>query len=96
MTNSVVKTNNFTKRIYKKNAKYAAAFFFSDGMTDIFREILVFGAWIKILLETIFHKRKHHINHNLFPPKELEFDIKIILDHARNKFWFLMEILFII
>lgn len=34
----------------------------------------------------IFDGRKHHINHNLFPPKQLASELKIISENVRNRY----------
>lgn len=59
---------NFTRRIDKTMDEYAAASFFNDAVAHMVQRIQEFDAQIEILLETIFDSRKHHINHNLFPP----------------------------
>lgn len=77
---------NLTKRIDKTMDEYAAASFFSDAVTHMLHELSVFDTRIDILLETIFDGRRHHINHNLFPPKQLASELKIISDNVRNKY----------
>lgn len=78
--------SNLTKRIEKTMDEYASASFFSDAVTHILHEILDFNTRIDVLLETIFDSRKHHVNHNLFPPKQLASELKIISEQVRNKF----------
>lgn len=77
---------NLTIRIDKTMDEYAAASFFSDTVAHLFQEIAGFDGRIDVLLETIFDSRKHHINHNLFPPKQLATELKIISEHVRNKY----------
>lgn len=77
---------NFTKKIDKTMDEYAAASFFSDTVTHMLQEISEFNDRINVLLETVFDSRKHHINHNLFPPKQLASEIKVISEHVRNKY----------
>lgn len=62
---------NFSKRIDKTMDEYAAASFFSDGVAHILQQISEFDAQMDILLGAIFDGRRHHINHNLMPPKQL-------------------------
>lgn len=77
---------NLTIRIDKTMDEYAAASFFSDTLTHLFQEISDFADRIDVLLETIFDSRRHHLNHNLFPPKQLATEIKTISEHVRNKY----------
>lgn len=77
---------NLTNRIDKTMDEYAAASFFSDTVAHLIQEMSEFDARIDVLLETIFDSRRHHINHNLFPPKQLAAEIKIISEHVRNKY----------
>lgn len=77
---------NFTKRIDKTMDEYAAASFFNDVVAHMLQEISDFDTQIEILLETIFDSGKHHINHNLSPPKQLAFELKMISERVRNKY----------
>lgn len=77
---------NLTQRIDKTMDEYAAASFFSGTVIHLFQEMADFNDRINVLLETIFDSRKHHINHNLFPPKQLAAEIKTISEHVRNKY----------
>lgn len=77
---------NLTKRIDKTMDEYAAASFFSDIVAHMIQEISDFDSQMDNLLETIFDGRKHHVNHNLFPPNQLALELKTISEHVRNKY----------
>lgn len=41
---------------------------------------------LEILLQAIFDCQKHHLYHNLFPPKQLLGELKITADNVRKKY----------
>lgn len=77
---------NLTKMVSTCTSNSEAATFFSTTIAILSQNIAKFEKQLDTMAQVIFDCRKHHINHNLLPPKQMMNELEVIADHVRNKY----------
>lgn len=75
-----------TNHIGKTTENFTASTFLNDAIAHLLQKFAESSGQIEVLLQSIFDCRRHHLNHNLFPPKQLLAELRLIAEQVRNKY----------